>query len=64
MSSVLLEPIVQVKGDLKTGEPPRLQSYDSAEECSFAHLVRVWEQVELDDAMPDRWLSDEKYIMS
>lgn len=62
MSSVLLDPIVQVKRNLESGEPPRLQSYDSAEECSFAHLMRVRELVELDDAVPDRSLNVETYI--
>lgn len=62
MSSVLLDPMVQAERDLQPGKPPRLQSYDSGEEFSFAHLVRVHELVELDDAVPDRWLSDEKYM--
>ena len=54
MSSVLLDPIVQVERDLESNEPPQLESYDPGEECSFAHLVRVRELVEFYDSVPDR----------
>jgi len=62
MSSVLLDPIVQAKRDLEPGKPPRLQSFDSGEEFSFAHLVRVHELVEFDDSGPDCSLNVETYI--
>lgn len=37
----------------------RLESYDSAEECSLARLVRVYELLEIEDKALDRCVFDD-----
>ena len=54
MSSVLLEPFTHeeeiLKSPARTDSKPRLESYDSADECSFAHLMHVYQLIDLEEA--------------
>ncbi len=39
---------------------PSLESYDSADECSYAHLVHVYEIIELKHQLLDRNVFDDE----
>lgn len=66
MSSVL-EPLTsyarkEVKSYRRAEIRPILDSYDSGEECSFAHLVRLYELVEIEDRELDRCVFDDECL--
>lgn len=72
MSSVLLDPAAlldpttyqkkEVKSCSLGDTKPRVESYDSGEEFSFAHLVHVHELVEFEDQVLNRYVFDDECL--
>jgi len=66
MSSLLLDPLIQLKKDVKACSPadmrPHPVSHDSGEEFGFARLAKVKELIEFEDAVSDRYAFDDECL--
>lgn len=57
-----VEPAVKPRVELQLQTKPHLESLDSGEECSFSHLVRLYELLEIEDQEVDRYVFDDSCL--
>lgn len=56
------QPAINPRTELEVDPKPLLESYDSAQECSFARLVRLYELLEIEDQEIDRCVFDDSCL--
>jgi len=56
------QPAVKPRMESQLQTKPHLESFDSGEECSLAHLVQLYELLEIEDQEVDRYVFDDSCL--
>jgi len=60
--SDVLEPEISMETIMPAGIKPRLESYDSGQECSFEHLRELYKLLEVQDMDLDGYVFDDSCL--
>lgn len=60
--SDVLEPEISMETIMPTGSKPRLESYDSSQECSFEHLRELYKLLNVQDQDLDGYVFDDSCL--
>jgi hypothetical protein len=62
LEPMTVQPAMNPRVESQLQTKPHLESFDSGEECSLAHLVQLYELLEIEDQEVDRYVFDDSCL--